>query len=185
MRRAAVLTFVTVIGSALAASSAARAETPASLKLGDVELKLNGTGSRNKYLMQMYEAGLYLAEPSADAKAIIAADAPMALRIEVTSGLVTQEKLVESLNEGFTSATGGKTEPLAAEIAEFRKCFAAPIAKGDVFNLVYLPPHGVIVLKNGKNQGAVAGLAFKQTVFAIWLGEKPADEKLKLALLAK
>jgi hypothetical protein len=135
--------------------------------------------------MQMYEAGLYLAEPSADAKAIIAADAPMALRIEVTSGLVTQEKLVESLNEGFTSATGGKVEPLKAEIGQFRQCFAAPIAKGDVFNLVYLPPHGVIVLKNGKKQGVVAGLPFKQTLFAIWLGERPADEKLKLALLAK
>jgi hypothetical protein len=185
MRRTAALAFVTTLGFALAGPSAARAESPASLKLGDTELALNGRGSRTKYLMQMYEAGLYLADPNADAKAIIGADAPMALRIEVTSGLVTQEKLVESLNEGFTSATGGKVEPLAKEIDQFRQCFAAPIAKGDVFNLVYLPPHGVIVLKNGKKQGAVAGLAFKQTLFAIWLGERPADEKLKLALLAK
>jgi hypothetical protein len=176
---------LTAIALLLALAAPAGAETPATLKLGDTQLTLNGRGSRTKYLMQMYEAGLYLAEPSADAKAIIAADAPMAIRIEVTSGLVTQEKLVESLNEGFASATGGKVEPLAKEIGEFRKCFAAPIAKGDVFNLVYLPPHGLIVLKNGKKQGAVAGLAFKQTVFAIWLGDRPADEKLKLALLAK
>jgi hypothetical protein len=185
MRSAAFLTGLAAFGFVLTLPTLAGAETPASLKLGDVELKLNGAGSRSKYLMQMYEAGLYLAEPNADAKAIIAADAPMALRIEVTSGLVTQEKLVESLNEGFASATGGKVEPLAQEIDAFRKCLAAPIAKGDVFNFVYLPPHGIIVLKNGKKQGAVAGLPFKQTLFAIWLGERPADEKLKLALLAK
>jgi hypothetical protein len=155
------------------------------MRAGDVELVLNGAGSRTKYLMQMYVAGLYLAQPSGDAAAIIAADAPMAIRIEITSGFVSQEKLVESLNEGFANATDGKTEPLSDQIDQFRRTFAAPIAKGDVFNLIYLPPHGVVVLKNGKRQGAVAGLEFKQALFAIWLGEAPAEEKLKLAMLRK
>jgi len=180
-----VATFALGLLLAASVAPAARAAFPTKVKAGDVELVLNGSGARTKYLMQMYEAGLYVAQPSSDGAAIVAADAPMAFRIEIISGLVSQEKLVESLNEGFTSATGGKTEPIRGEIEQFRKCFAAPIAKGDVFNLIYLPPHGVIVLKNGKRQGAVAGLAFKQALFGIWLGDEPAEEKLKLALLGK
>ncbi len=169
----------------LIAPAAASAALPGKLKVGDAELTLNGAGARTKYLMKMYVAGLYLDAPSADAPAIIAADAPMAIRLEITSGMVTQEKLVDSLNEGFTAATGGNPAPLRAEIEKFRTLFAAAIAKGDVFDIVYLPTHGVVVLKNGKKQGAVQGLPFKQALFAIWLGDAPADDDLKVALLKK
>ncbi len=163
----------------------AQAELPATLKAEGAMLTLNGSGARTKYLMQMYVAGLYLAEPSRDAAAIIAANNPMAIRLEITSGLVSQEKLVESLNEGFENATAGNSAPLRREIEAFRKCFADEINKGDVFDLVYQPSRGVAVLKNGKPQGAVRGLAFKQALFGIWLSNKPADEDLKLALLSK
>jgi hypothetical protein len=169
----------------LASSATVEAALPSKLKVGDAELTLNGAGERTKLLMKMYVAGLYLAESSGDAAAIVAADATMAIRIEITSGLVTQEKLVEALSEGFNSSTGGKTEPMRDQIDQFRRCFAAAIAKGDVFDLVYLPTHGVVVLKNGKRQGAIQGLDFKQALFGIWLGEQPADEGLKVAMLNK
>jgi hypothetical protein len=163
----------------------ARAESPAKLKVDDATLVLNGSGARTKYLMQMYVAGLYLAEPSRDAAAIVAANNPMAIRLEITSGLVSQEKLVESLNEGFQNATNGDPSSIRKEIEQFRKLFAAPIAKGDVFVLVFQPSRGVTVIKNNKPQGAVQGLAFKQALFGIWLSNKPADEDLKAALLSK
>lgn len=180
-----VVSLALVLGLPLAAPGVARAQVPDKLKVGDAELVLNGSGARTKYLMQMYVAGLYLAAPNNDASAIIAADSPMAIRLRITSGLVSQEKMDESLTEGFTNSTGGKPEPLRQEIDQFRKLFAAPIAKGDVFDIVYLPTHGVVVLKNGKKQGAVQGLAFKQALFGIWLGDKPADDDLKVALLKK
>jgi hypothetical protein len=175
---------ILVLAATLAATTA-QAAFPGKLRVGETELVLNGAGARTKYLMQMYLAGLYLAQPSGDAAAIVAADAPMAVRIQITSGLVTQEKLVASLNEGFANSTGGKTEPLRNEIEQFRRCFAAEIAKGDVFDIVYMPTHGVVVLKNGKKQGAVQGLPFKQALFGIWLGSAPAEEALKVAMLNK
>jgi hypothetical protein len=131
----------------------------------------------------MYVAGLYLTQPSTKAAAIIAEEAPMAIRLEITSGLVTQEKLVESLNEGFDKATLGKPESIRKEIDQFRRCFANEIAKGDVFDLVYLPEQGVTVVKNGKRQGVVPGLAFKKALFGIWLSDNPADKDLKSAML--
>ena len=40
-----------------------------------------------------------------------------------------------------------------------------------------------MVYKNGKEVGVVEGLDFKKALFAIWLGEDPADDDLKEAML--
>jgi hypothetical protein len=107
----------------------------------------------------------------------------MALRIKITSGFVSQNSLIDSLEEGFVNATGGDTREIRKEIDRFREFFKDDIRKGDVFDMVYLPQHGVIVNKNGKLKGAVAGAKFKQALFSIWLSDKPADTALKQALL--
>lgn len=176
---------IAVVTIAFAAPSLASAvELPPTLKLGEQELILNGTGARQQYFLDMYVAGLYLAQPGAAAAAIVDADAPMVIRIAITSKFVSQEKLVSSLQEGFEASTGGNLEPILAEVRQFRQCFADEIKRGDVFDIVYIPGHGAIVVKNGKNKGTVAGLEFKRALFGIWLGERPVDGKLKQALLA-
>jgi hypothetical protein len=175
------------IGTALAAATlplgSAHAELPATFQVPGSKLVLNGVGSRTKYLMRMYNAGLYLPERSKDAAAIVAGNSPMAIRLQITSGMVTQEKLVESLNEGFEKSTGGKTEVIRAQIDDFRKVLAVEIAKGDVIDLVYLPDPGVVVAKNGKKLGVVQGIAFKRALFGIWLSDNPVDAGLKKSLL--
>lgn len=178
-----VKAFATVACLLLFSPSAAYAELPNAIEVGDEKLALNGSGSRTKYLMEMYVAGLYLAQPSSDPAAIVAADAPMAIRLEITSGMVTEAKLVDSLNEGFKNATDGKPEPIRKEIDLFRKCLGGKIAKGDVLDLVYLPGQGVIVAKNGEKQGAIDGIAFKRALFGVWLSKDPADKDLKQAML--
>ena len=109
----------------------------------------------------------------------------MAIRIQITSGFVSQSKMLEALNEGFRNATGGSTKALASEIQSFRQCFADPIRKNDVFVLSYLPERGVIVHKNGQLQGHVGTniLEFKKAMFAIWLSDHPADAGLRTAML--
>lgn len=159
------------------------AQFPATLNVGQQQLVLNGEGTRSKYFMDLYVAGLYLTQPNAQAKAVIAANELMVMRIKITSKLVSQEKLVATLQEGFNNSTGGNTKPIANQIAEFRKCFAEQIKAGDVFDMVYVPNQGVMVLKNGKRKGSIAGLPFKQALFGVWLGDKPADATLRQALL--
>ncbi len=170
---------------AMTIPQAAQAAAPAAIEAGGTTLSLNGCGSRTKYLMEMYMAGLYLQEPSRDAAGIIAADAPMAIRLEITSGMATQQRLVESLEEGFQNATGGNVAPIQREIEHFRQCFAQPIAKGDILELVYLPSRGVMVVKNGQPVGVIQGLAFKQALFGIWLSDRPAQTSLRVAMLGK
>ena len=174
----AVLVFVTA-GPAMCVA----ADLPAQIQAGPHRLVLNGSGTRTKTLLQLYIAGLYLTQPSNDPAEIVAANEAMAIRIKITSGFGSQDNLVASLAEGFEKATGGNANSLAAEIIEFRKCFQDEITKGDTFDLVYVPEHGVIVNKNGKLKGVVRGLDFKQALFNIWLSDEPTDARLKQALL--
>lgn len=160
------------------------AEMPSELRAGESTLSLNGWGARQKSsVLKLYHGGLYLPKPSSDAAAIIAADEPMAIRIQITSVFVKQAKLDESLRSGFQNSTGGNVKPIGAEVSQFRKCFAEKITKGDVFEIVYRPAKGVVVTKNGAQKGAIEGLAFKQALFGIWLGEDPADLALKRGML--
>lgn len=179
-----ILASAVLLLAVLSPAVAAAVELPPSLSVGDQKLVLNGAGTREKYFLDLYQLGLYLSQPSNQPAAIVAADAPMALHIVIASKLVSQEKLVESLQEGFSASTQGKTEPISVQIEQFRRCFSDPIARGDVFDLIYVPHKGVVVFKNGQQKGSVAGLPFKQALFGIWLSNQPADATLKQALLA-
>lgn len=163
---------------------AAAADLPSQIQAGEHRLVLNGSGARTKTLLQLYVAGLYLTESTAEPAKIIAADEPMAIRIKITSGFVSRSNLVESLEEGFKASTGGNTSRIRAEIDKFRECFQGDIAKNDIIDLLYLPTHGVIVNKNSKVQGVVPGIEFKQALFGVWLSNSPADKTLKQALLS-
>lgn len=166
-------------------SSSAMAGGPETLNLGQVQLKLNGTGYRKKSLLTLYEGSLYLQQPNRDATAVVSAEAPMAIRIQITSGFVSQQKMLAALDEGFQKSTSGNTAGIADQLAEFRRCFADPINKNDVFVLSYLPGSGVLVHKNGKQKGRIAGNEFKQALFGIWLSDRPVDESLKQAMLGR
>lgn len=156
---------------------------PAEIKAGETRLVLNGSGARTKAFMELYNAGLYLTKASNNPKAIVTADEPMAIRIKITSGWVSQGNLLESLEDGFTNSTGGNSREIRTEIDQFRACFQDDISKGDVFDLLYLPAKGVVVSKNGKYKGMITGLKFKQALFGIWLSDKPADTALRQAMI--
>jgi hypothetical protein len=158
---------------------------PESLKIGDVTLQKNGSGYRKKSFLTLYEGTLYLAQPSRDAGQIMASDAAMAIRLEIQSGFVSQQKMLDAIEEGFKNATSGQVGPIAAEIQAFRKCFRDPIEKGDVFLLAYSPGSGVTVYKNGQAKGVINGVEFKKAVFGIWLSSKPADAALRTAMLGR
>ena len=177
----AILAFASIIET----TAVSAVELPRSLKLGDAELMRNGWGTRQKSFLSLYKAGLYLPRPASNPAAVINADEAMGITIEITSGFVSQSKMVAAINEGLKNSTGGNTAAIQTEIQQFQACFADAISKGDTFTIVYLPAHGVVVSKNGKQKGIIKGLAFKQALFGIWLGKNPVDQKLKNAMLGQ
>ena len=66
----------------------------------------NGQGTRIIFFMKVYEGSLYLETKSSNAEEIISMDAPMAIRIDVTSTMVTADAMKKALREGLEKSTG-------------------------------------------------------------------------------
>ena len=148
------------------------------------QLVLNGAGVREKLWIDLYAAGLYLDEKSKNAIAILESDKPMALKLHIVSKLITSDKMVDAVTEGFEKSTDGNTAPIQDKIDKILGFFKEDIKKNDIFDLVYLPNKGVVAYKNGKEKGVVEGKDFKKALFGIWLSNRPADDDLKENLLA-
>ena len=147
------------------------------------ELKLNGGGIREKLWIDLYVGGLYLTQKSSDAQKIIDSDQPMAIYMEIVSTLITSEKMIEAVDEGFQKSTKGNTKSLENQIVAFKSAFSEAIVDGDQYTILYNPGKGVDVSKNGKHITNLKGLAFKKALFGIWLCGEPADENLKEGML--
>lgn len=157
----------------------------AKLAVEGQNLTLNGAGVREKMFMDMYVGSLYVTKKATDGNAISAANEAMAIKLNIVSGLITSEKMITAINEGFENSTGKKTAPLKAKIDKFKGFFKEKINKKDIFIIVYVPGEGVSVYKNGTKKGTIDGLDFKKALFGIWLGNKPADDDLKDGMLGK
>ena len=159
---------------------------PRSFTIGSTPLVLNGQGTRTKFILSVYNAGLFLKAKSKNAQQIIDANERMAIRMKIVSGFASAEKMKEALLEGFKNSTNGNTAPIQAEIDQILKAaFSGEVAKGDIFDLVYSPDSGTQVLKNSKTMTVVKGLPIKQALFGIWLSDRPAQGSLKSEMLGK
>jgi hypothetical protein len=158
-------------------------QIPDALTVEGTQLVLNGAGMREKFFIDLYVGGLYLPAKNQDAKAIISADSPMTIRLQIVSDRINSKNMTEATLEGFQNATGGNTASLQAKIDEFLKTFQEAIKIGDVFELTYVPEKGVQIYKNGALANTIAGKPFKEALFGIWLSEKPAQKSLKEGML--
>jgi hypothetical protein len=156
---------------------------PGTLKAGGTDLVLNGGGTRTKFFIKAYVAGLYLKQKGHDAGLIISADEPMAVRLQITSGLVDSEKMESAVREGFEKSTNGDITPIKRKIEGFINIFKSPIKENDVYEFFYVPGSGTEVYKNGVKSAVIGGLEFKKALFGIWLCNKPAQADLKEKML--
>ncbi len=158
-------------------------ELPEQLQWQEHNLALNGAGMRNKLFMDLYVASLYVAEPTQDSAAIIAADELMMIRLHITSSMITGKRMADSTRDGFVRATGGNLAPIENDVNELIRAFGDDVKQGDVFDLVYTPESGVTVYHNGIAKSNVEGLSFKQALFGIWLSENSVQKSLRKAML--
>lgn len=180
-----VLVAIAMFASAPAQTNAGGATLPNTVSFEGEKLILNGAGVREKYWMDMYAGALYLTSKSSDVNEILNGNKPAAIKLHMVSNLITSDKMISAINEGFENSTNGKTQAISAEIGKFISYFEEKISKEDVFDLVYIPSKGVLIYKNGEQKGIIKEMEFKKALFGIWLSEKPADKKLKQAMLGK
>lgn len=161
---------------------------PDTLVLGNDTLVLNGAGVRVKaMILKLYVGGLYLENIDTNADSIIAANKNMNMRLVITSGRVSSSALVDAMEEGFEITTDKNTAQYTEQIESLGYILDDKISYKDTFDVSYEKDRGVVLYKNSQFIGIVAkskdNLKFKQDFFAIWLGDKPADKKLRRDLL--
>ena len=160
-------------------------EIPEKLTTNGSQLILNGAGVREKFFLDLYVGALYLEKRNKIAKAIIDAEENMAIRLYITSSLISSKKMRNAVNEGFENSTKNNIIPIKKEIDEFISVFKDEINKGDIFDMVYVDSVGTKISKNGKLSKTIKGIKFKRSLFGIWLCDEPAQESLKEEMLGK
>lgn len=81
---------------------------PRTLEFKGRELSLNGVGQRSKMFTELYVQALYLSQLSQDAQFIVESDTEMAVRIQITSALVSSKKLSKALEKGIEKSVGSQ-----------------------------------------------------------------------------
>ncbi len=157
---------------------------PRKIEFQNKTLQLNGAGGRSKMWLEVYVQALYLSQLSQDPKFIIDSDTEMAIRIEITSSMVSSNKLTKAMNTGFEKSAGSNLEELRPRIEQFKTMLSDAITEKDVFILAYNPlDQSINVIKNDVVKGKIPGFDFKKALFGIWLSDKPVDDTLKKHLL--
>jgi hypothetical protein len=160
-------------------------EFPDSVEVGGKTLKLNGAGLRKRFVVKVYAGGLYLAEPSADPAAIVAADAPKRVRMVFLRG-VAKAQILDAYREGFEKNSGGPgLADLVAKLDRIAPAIPAELKEGAEMSVSYVPGEGTTVVAAGGGTATVEGKDFADALFRNWLGPKPADDDLKAGLLGK
>lgn len=148
------------------------------------KLMLNGVGVRKKAILSLYVGSLYVEEKTTDENVIIEGEGAMSIRLDIVSGLISNSAMREAVEEGFeASTTPEELEVLQDRIDGFVGVFEEEITKGDYFTFDYVDDVGVEAYKNEKLLTTVEGKDFKEALYGIWLGDKPADKNLKKGML--
>ncbi len=151
-------------------------------------LVLNGAGIRYKFVVKVYAAGLYMTAKANNTAAALAVPGPK--RVQVTmyrdidanelGRLFTRGMQDNAPKDEFSRLIPGTIK--LADIFSQRK----KLLNGETFSVDFVPGQGTMVLVNGKQLGeTIKEPEFFNAMLRIWLGDNPADNQLKDALLGR
>ena len=178
-----ILPLLLILVSSLALTSVCAAAAPSSMEYQGNKLTLNGEGTRVRFFMKVYNTSLYLVSSNSNAEEILSTDEAMAIRLDVTSTMVTTDAMKDALNSGLVKSTGNNIGPITEEINQLIATFNSDVTDSDFFEFIYIPDSGTNVLKNSEYIDTIPGLEFKKAFFGIWLSNDPIQKNLKQAML--
>ena len=159
-----------------------------SVDVRGTKLVLNGAGVRYRAVFKVYVGALYVGKKVSTPEEFYAATGPKRMSITMLRDIDSNE-LGKAFTKGFEeNAPKGEMSKLIPGLVRMGQVFAdqKKLAAGDTFTTDWIPGTGTVITVKGKVQGE----PFKEPEFfnalmRIWLGNNPADWKLKDALLGK
>jgi hypothetical protein len=183
----ALLAFALIQGAS-AATEVSGVKFEDTVKVAGKDLKLNGAGMRTRFIIKVYAAGLYLPEKTRNVADVLKMDGPRRVTLVMMRDLTSNDfgqAFMTGLNNNLDNAEKSK---FVSQISKFGEMFGMieGLKKGDVLHLDWIPGTGTQSELNGKKLGeAVPDLGFYNAVLRIWIGDKPADNSLKPAMLGE
>ncbi len=153
------------------------------LEGSNTALQLNGLGYRTKFVFDVYVAALYTESKVDSRDAVQALPGPKRVVMHMVYDEVSHKKMADAWSEGFEDNNSDEQlEKLQARLKTFISQFP-DLKKGDVVLLDYYPETGTRVSINGENKEVIKGADFYSALLDVWLGDEPADDDLKEAML--
>ena len=151
--------------------------------VGGQELVLNGAGVRKRALFKVYVGSLYVPENVKTGEEVLA-KSPRRIQLNLLRNL-SSDQLTNALLDGFKqNLTAAEMQAIAVqtgELAAVMKSFGEA-KEGSVVTLDFIGNATKIGL-NGATRGSIDGAAFNDALMKIWVGEHPAQDDLKKAML--
>ena len=154
----------------------------------DQQLVLNGAGLRKRAFFQVYAIGLYLPDRKTAAADVISAPGQKRIAIYMLRDVDAEQfsgALADGIKDNHSDAETKALEPrvkqLAATMTQMKEA-----KKGMRITLDLVPAAGTQLSVDGKPVGTpIPGDDFHRALLRIWLGDKPAQDDLKKALLGE
>ena len=153
---------------------------PETVGVAGRELQLNGMGLSKELFFKVYVAGLYLQEPTADARAAIHTDEAKRIVLVMLRD-VSRKTFVKAVKTGILRNSSRSMPTLRARLDLLEQALPA-LKKGNVLEFTYLPGVGTVMRGQGKKI-TIPGKDFADALFSAWLGPKPVNAGLKHQLL--
>ena len=179
---------VLACGTAMAQATVSGVKYDETIDVRGTKLQLNGAGVRYKAVFKVYTAGLYVTKKAGTSEEALAI--PGAKRISVT-----MLRDIESTELGKLFSRGIEDNmdrpafsKLIPGVIRMSQIFSdtKKLNAGDNFLIDWIPGTGTVITVKGVPQGEpFKEPEFYNALLRIWLGPKPADDRLKDALLGK
>ena len=182
-----ILLFISTSSATVSARQLDDVTLPDTITLNgsNVPLQLNGMGYRSKFVFNIYVAALYTEKKVATRDAVQALKGPKRVVMHMVYDEVSRKKMTSAWHEGFEDNNDDKQlQNLQSRLQTFVSYFP-DLKKGDVVLLDYLPALGTRVTIQGVEKGLIEGDDFYAALIDVWLGEEPADDDLKDAMLGE
>jgi Chalcone isomerase-like len=156
------------------------------MRSGNVNLSLNGSGIIYKAIYKQYTVGLYVSKKSSNSNELVNQPGPKQLRFVVLIPMRV-DAMGKMLARGIElNTTRPEFHKIIPDTIEMGRVFSKMkrMYPGDTVAIDYTPQLGTRFLVNERPVGqAIAGPNFFNAVLKSWVGDKPNSQDLKNELL--
>lgn len=171
----------------LAAAHAPSAFAPVA-EVNGAALLLNGSGTRIRSRLQVYDVALYTPRRVHNTAALLALPGPKKLQFEALlelTGTDLGQLLIRGMQANCSAAQMSRHTPSTTRLIDVFSA-RSRLLRGESFAMVYIPGKGTQFYVADQAQGEPIGDAeFFEMILRIWFGPAPVDPQLRDQLLGQ